>query len=49
MSKRYLLTTSVHYDADFISTDLLSRKRRKLSGTSSAESNWSGYPVEEKI
>ena len=44
-----MLQTSVHSDAEAISTDFLLRKRRKLSGTSSAESNWVGYPVEENI
>ena len=47
VSKRDLLQTSVHSDAETISTDLFSRKRRKVSVTSSAESNWVGYPVEE--
>ena len=41
------MQTSVHYDAEAISTDLISRKRRNVSGTSSAESNWVGYPVED--
>ena len=44
-----MLQKSVNSDVDAISTYLLSRKRRKVSGTSSAESNWVGYPVEEKI
>ena len=44
-----MLQILVHSDAEAISKDLLSRKRRNLSGTSSAESNWVGYPVEEKI
>ena len=44
-----LLQTSVHYDAEAISTEFLSNKKRKVSGTSSDESNWVGYPVEENI
>ena len=44
-----MLQTSDHYYAEDISTYLLSRKRRKVSGTSSSESNWVGYPVEENI
>ena len=43
------MQTFVHYDAEAISKNLLSRKRRKVSGTYSAESNWVGYPVEEII
>ena len=39
----------VHSDAEAISTYFLSRKRVKVSGTSSDESNWVGYPVEENI
>ena len=35
--------------AEAISTDLLSGKKRKVSGTSAAESNWAGYPVKENI
>ena len=42
-----LLQTLFHSYAETISTYFLSRKSRKLSGTSSAESNWVGYPVEE--
>ena len=42
-----MLQTSVHYDAEAISTYLISRKSRKVSSTSSAESNWVGYPVED--
>ena len=49
VSKMDLLQTSVHSDAEAVSTDFLSRKGRKLFGTSSAESNWVGYPVEEKV
>ena len=49
MSNRDLLQTLVHSDAEAISTALLSSKIRKVSGTSSAESNWVGYPVEENI
>ena len=45
----YMLQKSVHSDAEAISTDFLSRKRVKLSGTSSDESNWVGCPVEDKI
>ena len=48
-SKIYLLQTSVHSDAEAISTDFLSSKRRNLSGTFSSESNWVGYPVEDNI
>ena len=44
-----MLQTSVHSDAESISTDLISRKKRKVSGTSSAESNWVGNPVEDNI
>ena len=44
-----MLQILVHSDAETISTYFLSRKRRKVSGTSSAESNWVGYPVEENI
>ena len=36
-------------DADAISTVFLSRKTRKVSGTSSAGSNCVGYPIEENI
>ena len=39
----------VHSDAEAISTYFPSRKRGKVSGTSSDESNWVGYPVEENI
>ena len=49
VSKRDLLQTSIHYDAEAISTYLLSIKRRKVSGTSPDESNWVGYPVEDNI
>ena len=49
VSKRDLLQTSVNYDAEDISTDLLSSKRIGVYGTSSDESNWVGYPVEENI
>ena len=49
VSKRDLFQTSVNYDAEDISTDLLSSKRIGVYGTSSDESNWVGYPVEEKI
>ena len=45
----YLLQKLFHYDAEAISTYLLSRNKRKVSGTSSAESNWVGYPVGENI
>ena len=44
-----MLQTSVRSDEEAISIDLLSRKRRKLSGISSAELNWVGYSVEENI
>ena len=49
VSKMDLLQTSIHSDAEAISTYLLSRKNRKVSGTSSAESNWVGYPAKENI
>ena len=39
VSKMGLLHTSVHSDEEAISTDLMSRKRKKVSGTSSAKSN----------
>ena len=39
----------VHSDTKAISTYFLSRKRRKVSGTSSAESNWVGYLIEDII
>ena len=41
------MQTLVHSDAEAISTDFFSKKRRNISGNSSAESNWVGYPVEE--
>ena len=44
-----MLHTLMHSDAEAISAYLLSRKIRKVSGTSSVGSNWVGYPVEEKI
>ena len=44
-----MLQTSVHSDAEAISTDFLSRKIIKVSVTSSTESNWTGFPVEENI
>ena len=44
-----MLQTSVHSDAETILTDFFPRKWRKVCGTSSAESNWVGYPVEENI
>ena len=44
-----MLQTLVHSDTESISTYLLSRKRIKVSGTSSAESNWVVYPVDENI
>ena len=49
VSKRDMLQTSVHSDAEAISIDLISRKSRNVSGTSSAEYNWFGYPVEDNI
>ena len=49
VSKRDILRTLVHFGTEDISTYFLSRKRRKVSGTSSAESNWVGYPVEDNI
>ena len=42
VSNRYMLQILVHSDTEAISTDLLSSKSRKVSGTSSAESNWFG-------
>ena len=44
-----MLQTLVHSDAEDISTDFISSKIRNLSCTSSDESNWVGYPVEENI
>ena len=44
-----MLQTSVHSDAEAISTDFNSREIRKVYGTSSDESNWVRYPVEENI
>ena len=49
VSKIDLLQTLIHSDEEAISTDLLSRKRRKVSGTASSELNWVGYPVKDKI
>ena len=43
-----LFPTLVHSDAEAISEDCFSGKGGKVSGTSSDESNWVGYPVEEK-
>ena len=43
------MQTLVNSDAEAISTDLFSRKGRKVSHTSSSESNWVGYPVEDHI
>ena len=43
------MQTSIHSDAEAISTYLLSSKSRKIYGNSSAESHWVGYPVEENI
>ena len=45
----YLLQKLVHSYSEAISTDLLSRKRIKVSGGYSAESNWVGYPVKDNI
>ena len=44
-----MLQKLVHSDAEAIPTDLLSRKRIKVSGTYSAESNWVGHTAEENI
>ena len=41
------LQTSVHSDAEAIPTYFISKKMRKVSGTSYFESNWVGYPVED--
>ena len=49
VSKRGLFQISVYSDAEAISTYLISSKSRNLYGTSSTESNWVGYPVEENI
>ena len=49
LSKRDMLQTSVHSDAEAISADFLSRKGGNLSGASSDESNWFEYPVKENI
>ena len=43
------MQTLVYSDIEAISTNLISRKMRKVFGTSSAGSNWVGYPVEENI
>ena len=42
VSNRGLLQALVHSDAESISTDLLSNKKKKLSGNYSIESNWVG-------
>ena len=47
VASRGLLQTFFHSGAEDISTDMISRENRKVSGTSSFESNWVGYPVEE--
>ena len=44
LSNRDMFQTVVHSYVEAISTDLLSRKIREVSGTSSSESNWAGYP-----
>ena len=44
-----MLHTVVYSVAEAISTDFPSRKITNLFGTSSAESNWVGYPIEENI
>ena len=44
-----LLQKTFYSDAEAMSTDLISIKRRKVSVTSFDESNWFGYPVEENI
>ena len=44
-----MLQKQVHSDAEAISAYFLLRKIRKVFGTSSDESNWVGYPVEENI
>ena len=49
VSNNYLLQTSVHSGAEAISIYFLSSKIRKVYGTSSAESNWVGYLVENNI
>ena len=49
VSNRDMLYTVVHSYVETISADFLSRKSRKVSGTSSAESNWFGYTIEENI
>ena len=47
--KRDVLQTLIHSDAEAISTDLISSKRKNVYSTSSDESNWARYPVEENI
>ena len=47
VSNMDLLHTLFHSDTEAISTDFLSRKMRKVYGTSSSESNWAEYPIEE--
>ena len=42
-----LLQIVVHSDAEAISTYFLSKKSGRISGTSSSESNWVGYPIED--
>ena len=44
-----MLQTVIDSDAEAISIYLLSRKRRKVYGTSSSESNCFCYPIEDNI
>ena len=43
------MQTLVNSDAEAISTYFLSSKSINVSGTSSDESNWVGFPIEENI
>ena len=47
VASRGILQTLVHYGADSISKNMISRENIKVSVTSYAESYWFGYPVED--
>ena len=49
VSRMDMLQTLVHSDAEAKSTYFFSRKKRKVSGTSYAESNSVGYQIEDNI
>ena len=49
VSKTDMLHTVSRSDSEAISKYFLSRKRIKVSGTSSTESKWVGYPIEYNI